>query len=475
MNSMDMPIEPSAPPPKPRTFARLRRRMDGYESRPRIIAFVAAFLYAAVLWFNYKTFIHPEFAYMAFVFFRHSPAALGIDFFLSALPVLFLPIAIRRPSDLALILLFIIVYIPSIVLTTSAVDIVTKNIMELKLVMLATLGLLMWVAGGDQYRSAFFLISLKPKQMMLMFLGLAVVVVGVVGATYGYKLVLHNLKDVYTQRGAYEDELTDAGYNSYLVGLICNVLAPGMVAYGLVFKRYQYLAAGAFLAVYVFSITGLKSAVMATLYTCILFGGMTMFRRSFLTPALIATLSLQLIGMTLAGSNYGVLNSLFIRRTFMIQGLLTSYFYDYYSHSSFTYLSQSVLKAFMPLQTTANPEELIGQLYFHGAEHANASIWADGYLNAGFAGMAISAVVVGLFLRALNYSLSRADLRFACCALSMLFFMTTQTGIIKVLGTHGGLAACLLYCLGELRTPSAIARRNLSERAAARRAPKMQT
>lgn len=448
-----------------RLVTTLRRRLPSdYSPIARLITFAAACAYTLLLWYDYKNYIHPAFEYLSFVFFAHSPVAVAMDVLLAAIPTLFLSLKIRRPSDLALMLLYILAYIPSEIFTTSVVTVVNISVMMLKVTLLLTLVVIKLVAGGDQMRPVFY-VNLPRWLFMLGMAGLTVLCVGVVGLTYGFKITLHNFSDVYAQRDAFKDELQDAGYATYIIGLLTNVLGPSMVSYGILFRRPQFIAAGVMVALYVFSITGLKSSVMAVVYTVALMIGMTFIKRNFLLPFIAAVFVVVMAGLFVDASHIqSNLNALIVRRTFMIQGVMTAYFHDYYVQNPFLYLSQSILAPFMNSPQTMSPDDLIGQVYFKGGEHANASLFADGFAQAGLVGILLSGVIAGFFLRAVNWSLSRMELKFACCAISMVFFMMCQTGMIKILGTHGGIEACILFCLSDLRTRAAIARTDLKSR-----------
>lgn len=444
-----------------RLVTNLRRRLPSdYSVKARLIAFAAAATYALLLWYNYKTYIHPAFNYMNFVFFKHSPVAVAGDTLLAALPALFLPLTIRRPSDLALMLLYVIAYIPSEMFTTSVVTVVTSSILALKVTLLLTMAVILWIAGGNQMRPSLF-ISFKRNIFMLGLLALAVACVGLMGMTYGFRITLHNFADVYGQRDAFKAELQDAGYATYVVQLLNNVLAPTMISYGLLFRRPQFVVIGMMLSLYVFSITGLKSSVMAIVYTISLFTGMTLIRKNILIFIIFGIISICSLGIFIDSAHIpSTVNSLIVRRTFVMPGVLTAYYQDYYQHNPFLYLSQSVLSPFLKSPQSMSPDDLIGQIYFNGGEHANASLFSDGFAQAGLVGVLLSGVIAGLFLRTVNYCLSRMDLKLACCSISMVFFMMTQTGIIKILGTHGGIAACLLFLLTDMRRDAARTRRD---------------
>jgi hypothetical protein len=159
-----------------------------------------------------------------------------------------------------------------------------------------------------------------------------------------------------------------------------------------------------------------------------------------------------MIGMlTSKVSGFDLINDLLVRRTFIIQGLLMQLYFEFMQIAPFEFLSHSVLGFLFGGPIWPDPEGTIGIAYFRGEVHANASLWSDGYLNAGYFGMYVSAIAVGLFLALINYCTSRCDLRVACCSFAMIFMMICQTGVIKVVGTHGGLFACIIILIGDLR------------------------
>ncbi|MFG1239288.1 hypothetical protein V5F63_19020 [Xanthobacter autotrophicus DSM 597] len=417
----------------------------------RLINASLAFIYVFILWLNYRDFISPAFRYMSFVYYEHDPFFLLIDSVLVAIAAAAISPNFNKPSDYAITLIFTIVFIPGMLLTTFATSEVTSDHIALKLVMLVSL-LYVNALAGIQIKLKMPAIKWPPGIFILMIVGLAGICVLALSLTYGFKLQMHALTEVYEQRDQFKEGLADASYNRIFLGMAANVLCPILISYGLANRSYHYSFIGAGLAFYIFSISGLKSSLLSTIYVIATFVLISYFAKNAVRMVLVGVISLSVIGMLASGTSLELLNDLFVRRTFIIQGLLTEFYFSYALDNVFLYWSHSILSAFFDAAIVANPDDTIGALFFPGQTvHANASLWSDGFLNAGFPGIFLSATVVGLFFSAVNYCTQRTNLTLACSAFAMLFMMTCQTGIVKVVGMHGGLIACVLFLIGDFR------------------------
>jgi hypothetical protein len=435
-------------------------RSDGIPHDPRPTLIIrstvagAAVLYALLLWFDYRNFISPSFSYMSFFFYDHSLMLLIADLALVALPIFYLPISVQRPSDLALTFIYIIVYIPSILLTTAAAVVVTPQHIVLKLMMVASLWVIAATAkfgGGTKLPTE----GMKPVTFMPLMLVLAALCVAVIGMTFGLELKFHALREVYDQRDDYKEALNNAAYMNYVIGILAHVIVPILLSYALVFRAPAYGVIGIVLTLYVFSVTGLKSSVLAVVYVIAVFMALRYFRSRFMLVSLLASSAILIFGMMTSGAlHLDVVNDLFARRTFIIQGLLTNIYFEFMQMRPPLYLSHSILRPFFNVPVMSDPDGVVGEAFFNGVVHANASLWADGYMNARYIGIFIAAGVTGLFLAMINFCCSRSDVKMACCSMAMVFMMICQTGIIKVVGVQGGLVCCLLYLFADFRAKS---------------------
>ncbi len=436
----------------PRHATEPRGDVAGAGLGDRIATCLGAIAYALLLWFDYKHFISPSFSYMSFRFYPHPAAVLLLDLVIVAAPCLFLPAAVRRPSDLALMFIYIIVYIPSIIIISAATERLDFVYLTLKLMIFLSFGVIRLAAGLGRTVSLGGG-GMEPRLFMRLVIALALLCVAVIGRTYGYRIVLHDLGDVYGQRDAFKLALDGAGYNTYLIGILSHVLAPMMIGLALIRRSVLLAALGTVLELYVFSVTGLKSSVLTIAYIVAVFALVSLFPRRAMVVALLGSSAVLVLGMLASAVlHLGLINDLFARRTFVMQGLLTDLYYDYMRDQPSLLLSHSILRPLFHAPIIADPDDVIGAFYFSGAVHANSAIWADGYMNAKYAGIFIAAAVTGGFLAALDYCASRCDLRMACCSLAMTYMMICQTGIVKVAGVQGGMVAGVLILIANLRT-----------------------
>lgn len=103
----------------------------------------------------------------------------------------------------------------------------------------------------------------------------------------------------------------------------------------------------------------------------------------------------------------------------------------------------------VPYQFVFSPPDVVAGFYYHRPfNFATAGLLADSYMNFGFAGMLLGAIVLVLVLKALDSVSVGIDLRLAVAASVMPAVAITETLFIRVVFTTGLLLLfAVLYCL----------------------------
>ena len=383
------------------------------------------------------------------------------NIFFICLPILFLPRKFTAPSDVLFHLIYIVVYIPSVVIIS-------------------------FVQGRYNFDSAFFVLNIfvsfylmfaisrlripKPKirlpTVRASLAGLCIIAAGgvvILILQMGVASSLPDFRNVYGQRAVYMEAYAQSPILPWIVGLTTQVTAPLILAYGFSKKNIIYISFGLFVQLYIFSITGLKQSIISIAYILTLYLAVNYFKTKILFVFLVGTIFSFVFGIILDYAlGYDFFNGFFNRRTFMLQGLLTEIYFQFAESRGYFWWSHSVLSVFSPGTAIQSPEMLIGRLYFYDHTHANASIWADGYMNGGLVGLYIVCGITGLFLALINSASMQSDPKIVASGLGMLFMLICSTGITKVIGTHGGLLAILILAVANLSTKGS--RQTVSDR-----------
>jgi len=145
---------------------------------------------------------------------------------------------------------------------------------------------------------------------------------------------------------------------------------------------------------------------------------------------------------------------LFTRRFMMVPAQLSYLYYDFFSANPFLFLSEhGVVKSLFHYSYDMSPGHLIAKTYFNRPEtNAVNGIYADGFMNFGFLGMALWGCVLSFLLIVVD-ALSRGKSFCFCFALmAMPAVVFTESGLLTVMLTHGFLFALLLLYLAPVET-----------------------
>ncbi len=141
--------------------------------------------------------------------------------------------------------------------------------------------------------------------------------------------------------------------------------------------------------------------------------------------------------------------SLFERRTLILPVWLNDVYVEYFSDTKL-YWAQSQLSLGLVEQTlSSDPATTIGD-YISGTEmHANTGFVGSGYMNAGFVGVAIYAVVIGLCCRIIDVFAQSRDTKVLSTLICLPGFINavTSSDLPTGLFSHGWAAAIVLVAI----------------------------
>ena len=135
---------------------------------------------------------------------------------------------------------------------------------------------------------------------------------------------------------------------------------------------------------------------------------------------------------------FPIMNALFIHRMVIIPGVVTGYYYDFFSHHPFEMLAHSILKPFLSSPYREAPAFVIGRYYWSSAKmDANANLWASAYSDFGFLGMLFFSALLGIVLNLYDKLSENLDLRFACMVIAFPTMILANASLLTSLLTGG--------------------------------------
>lgn len=432
--------------------------------------------YAFILHWVYQNMVAPSFAYMGYGY-REPNIEFAIYAYLAATAAAyFLPARIKRPSDLVLWILFIVGVAPSILVPHYTTHIESEQAFTSGMALAACyIGAILIARRSAPVQP--LRMNLSPTSFWLLIFIISAGIYGVIAVTIGLKLQFVSLLEVYDVRDEYKAGLAGgAGIVGYLVSTQANIINPIIITRGIYSKRWGLVLLGGLGQAVLYSGTGFKTIIFS-LPAMILFA---LIFRANLNPRAILTLwgvTIMAAAAAIIDQAQGLLTytSLFTRRFLLTPGMLTSAYISFYNDNDFAYLSHSILEPWIQNQYQFAPARMIGlTITGNPAAAFNANIFADGYANFGYAGMAGAAVVLGIYLRVLDRAAHGLPVAVSGLILIMPAITLSNTSILTAMLTHGLIAAVLILAVaprgGWGRKPRRSAVQNLERERRLRKA-----
>jgi hypothetical protein len=411
-------------------------------SHLRLYLFMAVAGYLISLHLSYVYLIAPFWSYRGLVYAPAGLAALLSANVLAAVPVLWMPLTIRRPSLVTYYLLYLFVVVP-----TCIVPVYTGQLDGAATLALQTAMLLCFATLGVVYKLPLLRLPVKrfsPFGFVMLILVLSGICYSIILFFAGFPHSIPGLSEVYDVRGATKAYVGSNWIVSYAMDWQSNVLNPVLFGYGLISRKLWALAFGSCGQLLIYSIGGLKTVVFSILMLLCMFVALRGAANCYLR--LVGSIAMLVLAATVVdlASQSNVLTTLFVRRMIVIPGEATTLYFDFFSTHPHALLGDSLLKGFVAYPYSQDPPNLIGAYYFGGSEmNANANLWADGFANFGYFGMLGATLLAALWLWLVDSSTNIHNRRLVVLILCIPSLTLADSGLLTDLASHG-LALALL-------------------------------
>jgi hypothetical protein len=368
--------------------------------------------------------------------------------FLGWIHAAWMPLRMKRPSQIMYWFLYVMVVLPASVAIKHGVTLPDGEVLVVVLVMFITflmMGLIYYFPVVSLPR-----IQLSWSQYWILFAAIALVFYVYVVQVLGFSLRFISFYDVYDVRDEFKAAAQEAGGTvTYAVIWIGNVIGPMLITYGFMKKKYAYFGLGILSQVFIYSLTGFKSVILAGVLVIAMFIALQK-RGRVLGPMMITGASgLVTLAIFLAQwTGITFIAYLSVGRLLLLPGLMTGYYYQFFSTHPKAMMGDSILSPLVDYPYSVQPQYLIGATYFNNPEtQANANVWADGFAQFGISGMFFfSAVLAGVML--LYDSASRQTNKIYAAVLLGIPAITLANNPVETsLLTHGILLLLLLVYL----------------------------
>ena len=415
------------------------------QSRTGVVA--GCVLYVVVFRIVYELVIVPTWGYEGFRSRAILMRAVGAGI-LAALPGFWLPVRLSRPSQVLYWVLYLLVVAP-----TCLVAIVGLEDQSSGPVLLAAFIVLMFGMVGLVYRVPLFHLPsahIRNYEFGVILILLSAMFYALLVANFGFNFHLVSLEDIYSVRAQYQSTLDRApGIVAYAISWQAWVINPLVMAVGLRWRRMSWIAVGAVAQFAIYSITGFRSMFFSIYLLLYLLWAMR--SENAFGSRLISTWTAVFAGSAaLQYAGYALTPAALVNvRMTALPGLLTGYYYEFFSIHPQARLGHSVLKSIFSYPYAVEPPYIIASTYFHSAAmESNANLWADAYANFGYVGILVFSVLLAIVLWSYDSLSLRCDKRLAALAIGLPAFALANTGLLTALLTNGiGLVMLLVYLM----------------------------
>lgn len=445
-------------------------------SKQRLIAVMSATVYPFLLLWVLKELIAPTYGYIGYFFVPPVPQYYGgLSIALAIAPAFIIPLSGHRPGNIMIWLIYVLAYVPCQIIPVYSSGYTFDVYFPLQLSLVAGLGILIAMSSLPAVRMPSLAIGSNlfwGGVWVFTAIALAAAVV-----SYGFPTHLPSLTDVYDVRAEFKDQ--NLGVSQTAILLVTwqqKVISPLLIAYGVVRRSPVALASGIMAQLLLFGINGQKSVFFSGLMVIAVIIALSN-RGRWLGPMVALGSCLLVLGTALVDLALGspAFTSMFVRRLILTPGLLTGYYYEFFSASPQVHLSNSVLSGVFQNPYDVPAPYLIGQYFFGRPEmSANANFWADGYANFGFMGIIGFSIILGAIIWVFNsFALDRPMLIAGALA-GMCAWSLTDTALFTSLRTHGILFAMIVLFLMP-RVSDAAEKRASRKKSSALRLPSSRT
>jgi len=363
----------------------------------RVITILVSFLTYYLFQYLYRIEISPSEAYVGFVYEELSIFKEIVSLCFLAIPIIFLPLKLCRPSDITIWITYLIPYQSTIYMSFHITRGTTVSVVLLWISILASLLIMTFVRRHKltvRFKKHFKRDVNFNILFLLSFVAVCFYLLYVIRFRFNF-----SVEDVYTRRMSARENAPFL--YGYIIAIAKSCLTVGGIYLAVIKKQWRYLLLTFLAAFSIFSFDGTKTSV---LLPCFLIGIAFYSRYSqelyrlplllFICPFFIIISILEVIFM-----HSNIASLFFTRRMFAVPGFLNTAFWDFFTTNPKTLMTESIGRFFVEPIYSVSPTFLIGIDYFNNeAINANTGIWLGAFSQFGVLGMLFISCLAGVLL-----------------------------------------------------------------------------
>ena len=331
------------------------------------------------------------------------------------------------------------------------------------------LSFLFLVVGTRKHQFKIKRVAFSSQNYSYIIFTLAALVLVLLIIILGFQFNLNfDIRQTYIIRGDFKEEFGGNRLVNILIQYLQYVIAPLLLCIGLFRKNITWISLAIFCELYIYSITSFKTAfflplfifVIAKLSRKIISSNFGMLSLKLLVFIFLFCILIDGLFFSESILYRNIFSSLFLRRTFVMPGLLTNFYMEYFNENGLNFMSNSFfgrLIVNLPEQYNNALPKIIGLSYFGSDEQsANANFLADAYANFGIPGMFIYSFLVSVFLKAYDTFSNSFNPSIGFPLVIVLGTFFTNSALLSCLIGHGGLflLGLMYFYSSKKKTPS---------------------
>lgn len=404
----------------------------------------------------YKSWLSTKYDYLGFEYHSVGISIFIVSHIIAWLPVLIIPLKLSRPSILIYWFLFLMTYIPAVLLPVY----IKLNSESDLYILLVSLLIGMIIIGSIYYFPVvkFKKINIESKSFILAVYILSALFIVYVLIIFKGKMQLVGLDEIYDLRFE-NDVLTNGNLVAYVILALGTCFFPLILAWGCVAKKYLMIFFGSAGQIFLYSTGGAKTYLFSSVIMVIIFFVIHKNKSAFGTKLLYFFILLIFILTFLIC--YGpdtwqlvvvTISSIVFMRTICMGGMLTAQYYYFFNTHPKTYYSHiNIVGKIINYPYGNVPLGRVVGYAFTGNDllNSNANFWAtDGLAAYGIFGVILVSILCAILFWLLDSVACGHNVTITTLCIIVITMELLNTSIFTTILSGGfGLMILLLYLM----------------------------
>jgi len=415
-------------------------------------AWFAVTLYISVMLYSYRDVESVLFGYRGFLYNPPPFEYTLFSYVLAWIALIIVPKSLSQPSDIAAIILYVVVFIPSLFMpyhvTGNSPDRVLSLVLSFWAAFMVFLAVLRLQVKPLKFVNVDRESLIKVLSILTVLLSFAIL------ALNGFQFNL-DFSDVYDRRLAARETIAGGSAAGFAIAFLNTVFAPLCVLYGITQRRWILLGIGCLGLITIFSLSGTKSTILTPIFMLGVYWLMAKSPQRILRNTAITCT----VGIVLGAAQYlyfsqPYISAFFTNRLVVTRGVGLAHYWMRFEEDPVNMGDSSIAAAFGVRPRPSKAFE-VGTLYGFGPQdNYIAGMWPSMYANFGVLGFFVASLVAAAILKLFDAMSNKRSLIFLSSITALIGLTWCDAALETSILTNG--IALLLVFAYFLRQPDEV-------------------